>query len=87
MPEGGLIAAVLVYFGNRICADPGYAGTTGALSITVIIYLTSFIGFKPEFFIVGMVLAILTIQGLYQTGASRLLGKLAKKMGRYAKIS
>jgi|BioPla2DNA2_1021312.scaffolds.fasta_scaffold07864_5 energy-converting hydrogenase A subunit B len=87
MPEGGLIAAVLVYFGNRICADPGYAGTTGALSITVIIYLTSFIGFKPEFFIVGMVLAILTIQGLYQTGASRLLGKLAKKMGRYTKIS
>ena len=34
-------------------------------------YLFNFIiGFKPEFFIVGMVLAILTIQGLYQTGAS-----------------
>ncbi|BDZ71255.1 hypothetical protein GCM10025861_17720 [Methanobacterium petrolearium] len=76
-----------MYFGNRICADPGYAGTTGALSITVIIYLTSFIGFKPEFFIVGMVLAILTIQGLYQTGASRLLGKLAHKMGRYTKLT
>lgn len=86
-PEGGLVAAVLVYFGNRLCADPGYAGTTGALSITLIITLTSFIGLKPEYFIVGMVLAILTIQGIYHPGASRLLGKLAKKMGRYTKLT
>lgn len=87
IPEGGLVAAVLVYFGNRICADPGYAGTTGALSITVIIYLTSFIGFKPEYFIVGMVLAILTIQGLHHPWASQLLGKIAEKMGRHTKLT
>ncbi|HMK53522.1 MAG TPA: hypothetical protein VK444_01960 [Methanobacteriaceae archaeon] len=87
IPEGGLIAATLVYFGNRLCADPGYAGTTGALSITVIIYLTSFIGMKPEFFIVGMVLAIVTIQGLAHPSASRLLGKLAEKMGRHTKMT
>jgi energy-converting hydrogenase A subunit B len=86
-PEGGLVAAVLVYFGNRLCADPGYAGTTGALSITVIIYLTSFIGFKPEYFIVGMVLAILTIQGLHHPAASHLLGKIATKMGRHTKLT
>ena len=36
-PEGGLIAALLVYIGNRLCADPGYAGTIGALTITAII--------------------------------------------------
>lgn len=87
IPEGGLIAAVLVYFGNRLCADPGYAGTTGALSITVIIYLTSFIGFKPEYYIVGMVIAILTIQGLHHPVASRLLGKIATKMGRHTKLT
>lgn len=86
-PEGGLIAAVLVYFGNRLCADPGYAGTTGALSITIIIFLTSFIGFKTEYFIIGMVLAIVTIQGLYHPGASRLLGKIAQKMGRHTKLT
>ncbi|CDG65212.1 MAG: energy-converting hydrogenase subunit [Methanobacterium sp.] len=86
-PEGGLVAAVLVYFGNRLCADPGYAGTIGTLTTTIIIYLTSFVGFKPEYFIVGMVLAILTIQGLYHPGASRLLGKIAQKMGRYTKLT
>lgn len=86
-PEGGLIAAVLVYFGNRICADPGYAGTVGALTITVIIYLASFIGFIPEYFIVGMVIAILTIQGLHHPWASRLLGKIAEKMGRHTKLT
>ena len=37
IPEGGFIAALLVFIGNRLCADPGYAGTTGALTITVII--------------------------------------------------
>ncbi|NYB52823.1 MAG: hypothetical protein HVN35_09740 [Methanobacteriaceae archaeon] len=87
IPEGGLIAALLVYFGNRLCADPGYAGTTGALSITAIIYLTSFIGFKPEYYIVGMVIAILTIQGLHHPAASRLLGKIAAKMGRHTKLT
>ena len=83
-PEGGLIAAVLVYFGNRLCADPGYAGT---ITITGIIYLASFIGIGPEYFVVGMVLAIVTIQGLHHPLASKLLGKIAKKMGRYTDLT
>lgn len=85
-PEGGLIAAVLVYFGNRLCADPGYAGTTGALSITIIIAAVSFVGLTPEMFIAGMIIAILTIQGLYHPASSKLLGKIAQNMGRYTKI-
>ena len=86
-PEGGLIAAVLVYFGNRLCADPGYAGTTGAITITGIIYLASYVGIGPEYFVVGMVLAIVTIQGLHHPIASKLLGKIAKKMGRYTDLT
>lgn len=86
-PEGGLVAATLVFFGNRLCADPGYAGTTGALTITVIIYLASFIGIGPEYFVVGMVLAIVTIQGLHHPLASRLFGRIAKKMGRYTSLT
>ncbi len=86
-PEGGLIAATLVYFGNRLCADPGYAGTTGALTITIIIALTSYIGITPAMFIVGMLIAIFTIQGLYHPASSKLLGKIAHKMGRYTKLN
>ncbi|MCE5214510.1 MAG: hypothetical protein LLF83_07315 [Methanobacterium sp.] len=86
-PEGGLIAATLVYFGNRLCADPGYAGTTGALTITVIIALTSYIGITPAMFIVGMLIAIFTIQGLYHPSSSKLLGKIAQKMDRYTKMN
>lgn len=86
-PEGGLIAAILVYFGNRLCADPGYAGTTGALTITVIIAAASYIGITPDMFVVGMLIAILTIQGLYHPASSKLLGKIAQKMGRYTKIT
>lgn len=86
-PEGGLIAAILVYFGNRLCADPGYAGTTGALTITVIIAATSYIGITPDMFVVGMLIAILTIQGLYHPASSKLLGKIAQKMGRYTKMT
>ncbi len=85
IPEGGLIAALLVYIGNRLCADPGYAGTTGALSITIIIALTSFIGLTPIMFVVGMVIAITTIQGIHHPSASRLIGKIATKMGRHTK--
>lgn len=81
---GGIIASFLIFIGNRLCADPGYAGTTGALSITLIIFLTSFIGLIPEMFIVGMVIAILTIQGIDQVNASILLGKIAKIFGRHA---
>lgn len=86
IPEGGFIAAVLVYFGNRICADPGHAGTVGTLTMTVIIAVASFVGLTPEMFIVGMIIAIFTIQGIYHPASSKLLGKLAKKMGRYTKI-
>ncbi len=86
VPEGGLIAALFVYFGNRLCADPGYAGTTGALSITCIITAASFVGLNPEHFVVGMVIAITTIQGIHHPRASILIGKIAKKMGRYTKI-
>jgi len=85
-PEGGLIAAVLVFFGNRLCADPGYAGTTGALTITILIALTSYIGLTPIMFIAGMMIAILTIQGLYHPASSKLLGKIAQRMGRYTEI-
>ncbi|MDP1553330.1 MAG: hypothetical protein Q8M06_09995 [Methanobacteriaceae archaeon] len=87
IPEGGLIAALLVYIGNRLCADPGYAGTTGTLSITIIIALTSFIGLTPIMYIVGMVIAITTIQGIHHPSASRLIGKIATKMGRHTKIN
>jgi len=86
-PEGGLIAALLVYIGNRLCADPGYAGTTGALSITCIIVATSYMGIGPADFIVGMALAIVTIQGIHHPLASKLLGKIAKKMGRYTPLN
>ncbi len=78
-PEGGFIAALLVYAGNRLCADPGYAGTTGALTITCIIFATSYIGIGSADFIVGMVLAIFTIQGIHHPLASKLIGKIAKK--------
>lgn len=81
-PEGGLIAALFVYFGNRMCADPGYAGTTGALSITFIIWIVSHFGITPNYFIVGMVIAILTIQGLYHPLSSKLIAKMARKMNR-----
>ena len=62
-PEGGFIAALLVCIGNRLCADPGYAGTTGALTITCVIFAASYIGIDPADFIVGMVLAIVTNTG------------------------
>lgn len=81
---GGIIAAFLVFIGNRLCADPGYAGTTGALTATALIFIFSFIGLTPEMFIVGMVIAILTIQGIDQVKASILLGKIADKFNRHA---
>ena len=73
---GGLVAAVLVYIGNRICHDPGYAGTTGAVLATFVIYGFTQVGFAATDFIAGMVIAILTIQGLSHTHASRLLARL-----------
>ncbi|MGB9936900.1 MAG: hypothetical protein ACPK7O_04220 [Methanobacterium sp.] len=87
IPAGGFVAALLVFIGNRLCADPGYAGTVGALTIMVIIALASFIGIPPEQFVVGMLLAIVTIQGLDHPRASRLLGKIAEKMGRHTELT
>ena len=81
---GGIIAAFLVFIGNRLCADPGYAGTVGSLTATIIVFICSFVGFTPEMFIVGMVIAILTIQGISQVGASIILGKIAQKFNRHA---
>ena len=81
---GGIIAAFFVFMGNRLCADPGYAGTVGSLTATVIITVCSFLGFTPEMFIVGMVIAILTVQGIDQVRASVLLGKIAQKFNRHA---
>ena len=82
---GGIIAAFLVLFGNRLCADPGYAGTVGSLTATLLIFIFSFVGLTPEMFIVGMVIAILTIQGIDQVRASIILGKIAEKFNRHAK--
>ncbi|WP_407431830.1 hypothetical protein [Methanobrevibacter sp.] len=82
---GGIIAAFLIFIGNRLCADPGYAGTTGSLTATLLIFIFSFIGLTPEMFIVGMVIAILTIQGIDQVRASIILGKIAEKFNRHAK--
>ena len=82
---GGILAAFFVFIGNRLCADPGYAGTVGSLTMTIILTLTSFIGLKPEMFIVGMVIAILSIQGISQVKASIFIGKIAKKFNRHAR--
>jgi energy-converting hydrogenase A subunit B len=73
---GGILAAMLVYVGNRICHDPGYAGTTGALAATFIVYGFSLLGFSAAEFIAGMVIAILSIQGISAVYASRLLSTL-----------
>ena len=73
---GGLAAAVLVFIGNRICHDPGYAGTTGAVAATFVVSGATLLGFSPEMFIAGMVIAILTVQGISHPHASRLLARL-----------
>ena len=81
---GGIIAAFFVFMGNRLCADPGYAGTVGSLTATIIIFICSFLGFAPEMFVAGMVIAILTVQGLDHKRASIILGKIAEKFNRHA---
>ena len=73
---GGIAAAIGVYIGNRICHDPGYAGTTGAVLATFVIFGCTQIGLLPQDFIAGMVIAILTIQGLSHTHASRVLNTI-----------
>ena len=82
---GGIIAAFFVLIGNRLCAGPGYAGTVGSLTATLLIFIFSFVGLTPEMFIVGMVIAILTVQGIDQVRASIILGKIAEKFNRHAK--
>jgi energy-converting hydrogenase A subunit B len=84
--QGGLIAALIVFIGNRLCADPGYAGTIGALSMTVIVVLCSLLGFSPLMFVVGIVIAITTIQGLDHPSSSKILGIIAKKFNRKTKL-
>ena len=83
--QGGLIAALLILIGNRLCADPGYAGTTGTLTMTALIFILSFIGIDPTMCICGTVISITIIQGIYHKYSSKLLGNLAKKMNRYTK--
>jgi energy-converting hydrogenase A subunit B len=73
---GGLFAAALVYIGNRICYDPGYAGTTGCITATFIVYGATQAGFAASDFIAGMVIAILTIQGISHVHASRIIARL-----------
>jgi energy-converting hydrogenase A subunit B len=81
---GGLFAALLVYIGNRICYDPGYAGTTGCITATFIVYGAVQSGwFAASDFIAGMVIAILTIQGLSSVHASRLIARLWKVRCRF----
>ncbi|MDL2247056.1 hypothetical protein LJB96_05520 [Methanobrevibacter sp. OttesenSCG-928-K11] len=82
--RGAFIAAMLIYIGNRLCADPGYAGTVGSLTMTVILFLGSFVGLTPEMFIVGIVIAITTIQGLDHKSSSKILGKIANVFNRHA---
>lgn len=85
--NGGILAALLVYIGNRLCADPGYAGTTGTLTITVIVCLScKYAGFEPIMFVVGMVIAIFLVQGIYHPVSTRILGGIAKKFNRYTKL-
>jgi len=74
---GALIAVLLIYIGNRLCADPGFPGTIGALSMIIVIYLSSFINIYPEMFIVGFVIAITTVQGIDHPSISKILGKIA----------
>jgi energy-converting hydrogenase A subunit B len=82
---GGFFAALLVYLGNRICYDPGYAGTTGCVTATFIVYGATQIGFAASDFVAGMVIAILTIQGLSHVHASKLIAGLWKVRCRWLK--
>ncbi|NLV27574.1 MAG: hypothetical protein GXY48_10485 [Methanomicrobiales archaeon] len=73
---GGLLATVLVFIGNRICYDKGYAGTSGCFLATFMVYGGTMVGIPAEYFITGMVIAILTIQGISHRHSSRLLGAI-----------
>ncbi|HJJ99057.1 MAG TPA: hypothetical protein O0X23_02445 [Methanocorpusculum sp.] len=78
---GGIAAAVLVFIGARICADKGWAGISGALASTAVIWaLSTFAEFPPDTFISGMVIAILLVQGISTRHASRILGSIWRKI-------
>ncbi|HJJ88753.1 MAG TPA: hypothetical protein O0W81_01395 [Methanocorpusculum sp.] len=78
---GGITSAALVFIGAHICADKGFAGLSGALSMTTIIWvLSTFAGFPLETFIAGMTIAILLVQGLSSRQASKILGKIWRKI-------
>ena len=78
---GAVITIVLVYIGSHICADKGYAGLTGGICATLLIWIcTSFAGFPPESFIVGCVIAIFLVQGISPKHTSRILGKIWRKV-------
>lgn len=78
---GGIAAAVLVFIGARICADKGWAGTSGALAATILIWaLSTYANFPPETFIAGMVIAILIVQGISVRHTSRILGSIWRKI-------
>lgn len=78
---GGIAATVLVFIGARICADKGWAGTSGALAATILIWaLSTYANFPPETFIAGMVIAILIVQGISVRHTSRILGSIWRKI-------
>lgn len=77
---GSLICAALVFVGARICADKGFAGTSGALCATLVIWLaTTFASFAPEHFIAGTVIAILLVEGISHKHATKLIGKIWRR--------
>ena len=78
---GAVISIILVYIGARICADKGYAGTSGCILAALVIWvLTTFAGFPPESFIAGCVIAIFFIEGISSKYASRILGKIWRRV-------
>jgi energy-converting hydrogenase A subunit B len=78
---GGITAIILVFIGARICADKGFAGISGAIFATLTIWaLNIFVGFPPESFIAGMIIAIFLLQGVSVSHASRIIGNLWRKI-------
>ena len=73
---GGLLAAVFVFIGNRMCNDPGYAGTTGAVLATLVILASTYAGFDASAWIAAMVIAIVLLQAVSHIHASHVLGRL-----------
>jgi energy-converting hydrogenase A subunit B len=78
---GGIIATVLIFVGAHICADKGWAGISGTISATLIIWMfDTFAGFQPESFIAGMIIAILLLQGTSARHTSSVIGNLWRRI-------